>query len=132
MMSDVRKALEKYGINERMYKDIRAIRPNIHTLQPTKVIRNTTTMEKYLTENEIKSRIYRYPKVLESDIDTWDVFLYSYGVSKKDIRNILLNSYDVISETNIYNFGIRIMKLKSYGFTDEEILRLYIPYFWKK
>jgi hypothetical protein len=126
------KILHKYGMTTRNYQNIIAMRPSINTINLQKVQRNTASLERYLSNSEIKSCICRYPKLLEGDIDIWEDFLNAYEVSKKDIRNMILYSYAYMTETNIYDFGIRILNLKSFGFTDEEIRRLYIPIFIKK
>ena len=124
--------LTKYGFTRTNYRQICAMRPCIRTLSLQRVRRNTETLEKYLPHTEIKRQICRYPKLLEADIEAWTTFLEFYGVSQKDIRNLYLNSYAFLTETNIYDFGMRILNVKSYGFTDEEIRRFYIPLFTKK
>lgn len=130
-MTNAQAIFSRYGIDKSMYKQICILRPTIHQLSPRKIIENTTAMEKYLTHYEIKSNVCRYPKIIEADIDTWIEFLDAYGLPHMHIRNVVLNSYIVIAENSIYHFGLRILNLKSYGFTDEEIKRFYIPYLMK-
>ena len=134
IMHAMKSLLQKqYKINDTMIKTMIALRPDMQTIKIDKLEKNMRVLEKYIEKQEIKSLICRCPKLLEADVHVWEEFMTAYGVRHMHVRNFLLNSYQIVCNTNIYDFGMKIMYLKSvYGFNDDEITGLYIPYFLKK
>ncbi len=68
----------------------------------------------------------RCPTLLGSGLILWRDFFASYGLSTEQMRELLLESPEVLAQSSLYDAGRAILLLREFGFSNQEIVNEFI------
>jgi hypothetical protein len=120
---------KKHAIKPTMYRHMWAQYPQLENVNINTMRENLEVLKSYKkSKEEVTKTIFKTPHLLGSSLKNWCVFLKNYGVSEPQIQRLIDHNPSLFIRTNIHEFGLRIMELKKQGYTDLEVINIFITF----